>query len=601
METNSAAPRPLPHGACLNGVFKIDARIASGGASEIYRGHVVETGDPVAIKMMPRDVADNPMALALFRKEASALHHIQHEAIVRCYLFSHDPGTRRHYLAMEFVDGQPLSEILRQGPLGFGAVRILQERLAAGLSAVHQHGIIHRDLSPDNVLIPRRDLARAKIIGFDIARSTWIGDSIVIGSAFASKYNFVSPEQLGLFGGEATAKSDIYSLGLVFAACLIGQPIDMGCTQLEILEKRRAVPDLQAIDRRFRPLLEKMLEPNPANRAVSMAAVAAWRPAPAAEPRRAAAHGRGSAAATRPAPRRAAWLVQAVLAVMLLLGVASAGFYYAHYLSPLVVALPRFPEIRFPDLNLSDRQPPDLKVPDVKRPDFDPSVTRPVKDSALRPMSPLEQPATDPRQRIIEFINAYDGGDCFFVTPEAVDEGKATLDGLGSSVAPFEVLDYEFKRHNGFEASIGVHQVMSEQCPAVSFLFHTRQQRGDAPRLDVVTAGLRNGVLKGVVSAFGDGNVALLLTGDDGYVRNVTSLLKSNGNVKTFAMGLTRTNPGPPRPQLLIVIASPRPLAALALPADGSLAGEVFPQILAEVSQTGQPLSVSAKYFMLER
>src|SRR5262249_12705115 len=140
----------------------------------------------------------------------------------------------------------------------------------------------------------------------------------------------------------------------------------------------------------------------------------------------------------------------------------------------------------------------DLVLPPVnvppKPPDLNPTIAKPRDDEPRPgPISPRERPATDPRQRIIEFVNAYDGGDCFFISPEAVDDGRATLDGIGSAVAPCEFLDYEFKRQNGLEASIGVHQVMAEQCPAVSFLFRTRNQRGVAPRLDVVTAGLKDG------------------------------------------------------------------------------------------------------------
>ena len=69
---------------------------------------------------------------------------------------------------------------------------------------------------------------------------------------FAGKYNYVSPEQLGLFGGDVSAKSDIYSLGLVLAECMSGQPINMGGSQFEVLEKRRTVPDLKR-DRRAVP------------------------------------------------------------------------------------------------------------------------------------------------------------------------------------------------------------------------------------------------------------------------------------------------------------------------------------------------------------
>src|SRR5258708_21881136 len=274
----SAERSRLAPGTRLNGIYEIDQRIASGGMGEIYRGHAIETGDPVAIKVMRTDLADNAMALALFRKQASPLHYIYHDAIVRYHVFSNDPGTGRHYLAMEFVDGQPLSELWRRGPLAFEAVRVLQERLAAGLNAAHQLGIVHRDLSPDNVLIPAGDLAKAKIIDFGIARSTRAGDGTIIGSGFAGKYNYVSPEQLGLFGGDITAKSDIYSLGLVLAECLTGRPIDMGGTQFEVLEKRRVLPDLRPIDARFRPLIEQMLQSDPTDRPESMAPVAAWRP-----------------------------------------------------------------------------------------------------------------------------------------------------------------------------------------------------------------------------------------------------------------------------------------------------------------------------------
>jgi hypothetical protein len=181
-----------------------------------------------------------------------------------------------------------------------------------------------------------------------------------------------------------------------------------------------------------------------------------------------------------------------------------------------------------------------------------------------------------------------------------VDDGRANLDGLGNSVAPFEVFDYEFKRRNGFEASIGVHQVMPEQCPAISFLYHTRNQRGAAPRLDLSTV-LKDGAVKGSIADAADRDVELLLVGDDGYVRNLTGLLKSDGAAKTFGMTLTRTNPGPPRPQLLMAVGLSKPLGSLKLPADGALGEHVFPQALAEAAQAGQLISVSAKYFMLEK
>ncbi|AMJ62803.1 serine/threonine protein kinase [Bosea sp. PAMC 26642] len=277
LERTVIAPR---HGSAvgtrLNGIYEIERLIAIGGMGEVYKGRAIQTGDAVAIKMIRPDMAQNENALALFRKEAAALHNLYNEAIVRYYVFTIDPVTQSPYLAMEFVDGQPLSDRIKQGPLSFEEVDILRRRIASGLHAAHLLGIVHRDVSPDNIILPDGQVARAKIIDFGIARSTQLGEGTVIGSGFAGKYNYVSPEQLGLGGGEVTGQSDIYSLGLVLTEALAGKPLDMGGTQVQILEKRRRVPDLAAVDARFRPLLARMLAPDPAQRPVDMASVAAW-------------------------------------------------------------------------------------------------------------------------------------------------------------------------------------------------------------------------------------------------------------------------------------------------------------------------------------
>jgi hypothetical protein len=279
-------------GTTLNGIYRIDQPIAAGGMGEIYKGFAVRTGKPVAIKMIRSDLAENDSALALFRKEASSLDDLQHEAIVRYYLFEIDPQLNRAYLAMEFVDGVSLKDHLVRGPLSFEDTQFLQQRIASGLHAAHKLGIIHRDVAPDNVILPGGDVSLAKILDFGIARSTKAGEQTIIGSGFAGKFNYVSPEQLGLFGGDVTGKSDIYSLGLLLAECLQGRPIDMNGSQVEVIDKRRVVPDLSKIDPRFRPLLEKMLQPLPEKRPATMAEVAAWLPA-AGKPARSASASTG--------------------------------------------------------------------------------------------------------------------------------------------------------------------------------------------------------------------------------------------------------------------------------------------------------------------
>src|SRR5262245_34474426 len=105
---NHLSGQRIPPGTRLNGIYEVETLIATGGMGEIYKGHVIQTGDPVAIKLMLPDLTENEAALALFRKEASALHHLQHDAIVRYYVFTVEPVLQRPYLAMEFVDGRLL-------------------------------------------------------------------------------------------------------------------------------------------------------------------------------------------------------------------------------------------------------------------------------------------------------------------------------------------------------------------------------------------------------------------------------------------------------------------------------------------------------------
>jgi len=97
--------RGVAPGTRLNGIYEIDQMIGAGGMGEVYKSHEIQTGAPVAIKMLLPDMADNEAALALFRREAAALHNLVHDAIVRYFLFSVDPALQRPYLAMEFVDG----------------------------------------------------------------------------------------------------------------------------------------------------------------------------------------------------------------------------------------------------------------------------------------------------------------------------------------------------------------------------------------------------------------------------------------------------------------------------------------------------------------
>ena len=571
----------LAAGTRLNGIYEIDRPIGIGGMGEIYIGRVIETGDPVAIKVLLPEFADNAAALTLFRKEASALHRVHHDAVIRYYVFSVEPQLGRPYLAMEFVDGRSLSDILLDdGPLTFEAVRALTQRLASGLQAAHECGIVHRDVSPENIIVPNHDVARAKIIDFGIARSTQHGT--VIGSGFAGKFNYVSPEQLGLYGGDVTPRSDIYSLGLVLVHALTGQPINMGGSQVEIVEKRRKVPDLGAIDMRFRPLLEKMLQPDPALRAESMLAVASW-PLGATPTAHATVEPARAAAATEQSggARRRLWLSAAVgLPLIALIG---AGAYY--YFSPhQTVALP----------------PPSPRL-ETPAPRLDnPARLDPARPTATAiPTAPAVPAGAD---KIRSFVDQYDGGDCFFVSAVAISAGAAALEGFGASTKPFTALDADFQRAIGFEADIGVRQVTQAQCPAVSFLGRLRNQQARAPRLDIDKDKLRNGdVLGGMIDRYGDRTVELVLVTDTGMVQSLSQLLKPGVDAKTFKIGMQRADGGSGRqPQLLIAIATAAPLGSLR-PMQPVAAAEFFRTVLDDAAKAGQSLSATGRYFILEK
>ncbi|WP_245424214.1 serine/threonine protein kinase [Methylovirgula sp. 4M-Z18] len=295
-------------GTELNQTYRIDSLLGAGGMGEVFKGHNIQTGDPVAIKIVLPEFAQNETILALFRKEARILNHLNHEAIVRYYVFSIDPALSRPYLAMEYVDGPSLAAHVKTAPLAPSEFMPLLRRLADGLHRAHQAGIIHRDMSPDNVILPGGLVQNAKIIDFGIARSANVGGETLLGGSFAGKYNFVSPEQLGLYGGEVTPKSDLYSLALVMVAAARGQPLDMSGSQLDVIEKRRNVPDLAGIPKQFHPVLSAMLMPDPAQRPADMAAIRDWpdpQPALKAKPEKPRAAASNLVRAEAPKPSNA--------------------------------------------------------------------------------------------------------------------------------------------------------------------------------------------------------------------------------------------------------------------------------------------------------
>ncbi len=265
----------LRPGMVLNGAHRIDRRLARGGMGEIYRGTNVNTGDAIAIKVIRDDLVDDPQFRALFLREATALRKARHDAVV-AYEGVHTYGGGRLYLVMDFVEGPSLGRMLAHQPLTVAQLRALRRRLAGGLQSVHAQGVVHRDLSPDNILLRDGKLEHAVIIDFGIAGAT----TSIVGDAFAGKLQYAAPEQLGMFTGIIDHRADIYSLGLVLAAAAIGRPLDMGETKTGAITRRRTVPDLSAVPAALRGELTRLLEPDPARRLQSMAELTSDDPPP---------------------------------------------------------------------------------------------------------------------------------------------------------------------------------------------------------------------------------------------------------------------------------------------------------------------------------
>ncbi len=272
-QSSSADSGPVPVGTMINNNYEIKELISAGGMGEVFRGENAFTGDAVAIKIVLQSLANDPKIAALFMREAKVLCGLSDNAIVRYFNFVKDSDLDRFCLIMEFIDGVSLSDFVREErPLTQDEAKGLMRRVASGLDRAHKMDVVHRDLSPDNVMLRDGKVSEAVLIDFGIAKSTEMAENTLHGQ-LAGKFKYISPEQLGHFGGEIGPRTDIYGLGLLMAAALRGEPLDMGASVVEAVNARREIPDLSDIPDGMRPLLAHMLEPDPAHRPARMSDV----------------------------------------------------------------------------------------------------------------------------------------------------------------------------------------------------------------------------------------------------------------------------------------------------------------------------------------
>ena len=538
VQLRGQARSAVPPGTRLNDLYEVGEQIAQGGMGEIYRGHQIATGDPVALKMIKPEFTGDEAVMALFHREASALNRLQHESIVRYYIFGTDRIINRTYLAMEFVEGSALSDLMARRALSVAEATELRRRIATGLQVAHDNGIIHRDISPDNIILPEEDVRKAKIIDFGIARSSKPGQATVIGDGFAGKYNYVSPEQAGMFGGDVTARSDIYSLGLLLVASLLGKPIDMGGTMADVIEKRRTVPDLSAVDKQIRPLLEQMLAPDPKDRPSSMTVVAEWVPKDKTVRTKAVSSTSSGEGSSKPP-------IAAIAGGLAVLVVGGVGAF--------MMISPSAPPARIDP----------LPVPAIVSPPPVQPSTPPVAGFQPLPQG-MGISLADQAERIVNYVRYYDGDPCLYIRPIDVTARSASVFALARSPDAVRAFQQDFSAVNGFDPVISTAQVLASQCAVVGFLQQIDGKLDSQLIAVMAKPRLRAGErARLTISGVAGRSVAVLVIDEDGSWRNLSSDLNQSGSTTVLDARLDDGGQARPALKVLITVISPQPLAGL--------------------------------------
>ena len=263
-------------GTILADRYRIIGLIGHGGMGEVYRADDLKLGQPVALKFLPQKLASEPAFIERFYAEVRHARGVSHPNVCRV----HDVGEidGRHFLSMEYVDGEDLASLLRRiGRLPQDKAIEIARELCAGLAAAHDKGVLHRDLKPGNVMIDGR--GRAKITDFGLAVAV---DDDKGGAEVSGTPAYMAPEQLA--GRGSSVQSDIYALGLVLYELFTGRKAFEAATLAEWRRKHAEEQPTSpsTVTPGFDPVVERVilrcLEKDPKARPRSVAAVAAALP-----------------------------------------------------------------------------------------------------------------------------------------------------------------------------------------------------------------------------------------------------------------------------------------------------------------------------------
>ena len=229
----------LPPGTVLAGRYEIIQTLGIGGMGAVYKAFDRQLTRVVALKTILPELASTPTALKRFKQEVLLAQQVVHKNVVRIFDIGEDGGTK--FITMDFVEGVDLKSLVRErGKLPpKEAVAIIRE-VCSALEAAHAAGVVHRDLKPQNIMLQRD--GHVLVMDFGIAQSSQTKGATLTGSIMGTP-DYMSPEQART--EEVDARSDIFSLGLIFYEVLTGKLPLHADTLLETMFKRtkeRAIP-----------------------------------------------------------------------------------------------------------------------------------------------------------------------------------------------------------------------------------------------------------------------------------------------------------------------------------------------------------------------
>lgn len=247
--------------------YRPETLIARGGTASVYRARDVLLGRDVAVKVF---LAGSEQSLDRARDELRVLAALGHHGIVSVLDAGIDesaPDDPRPFLVMELVPGRSVRELIHEGGMSASLIGGIAFEVAEALEYVHRNGIVHRDVSPANILLvdygSEHSRPRARLTDFGLAvAQEWEppDDGLVDGTV-----PYLSPEQV--LKHRLTPAADIYSLGLVLLECFSGEPAYPGSTGEAAMARLSADPEIgKAVPKAWRPLLAAMTAQQPADR-----------------------------------------------------------------------------------------------------------------------------------------------------------------------------------------------------------------------------------------------------------------------------------------------------------------------------------------------